>query len=313
GDGEQLLSAADIAMYRAKRAGGARLRSFEPTMATAASAQLALEEDLHHALANRELHLVYQPIFDLAADRVAGLETLLRWTSPQRGTVTPDEFVPLAEESGLIVEIGAWVIATACAAMRAWQQVTGRDDVDFGVNLSARQFNDSRLVDTIEAALTGAGIAPERFVIEITESTVLADVDITVARLHQVRDLGVKVALDDFGTGYSSLGHLRRLPIDILKIDRSFLPGTGNPRDWALVDTILRMADDLDMLAIAEGIETRDQLDHLLAIGCPDGQGYLLGLPVPAEELVTAVEGRLPTPDRARTALTAARSAGAPR
>lgn len=293
-DGEQLLSAADIAMYRAKRSGGSRLRRFEPTMAATAAAQLALEEDLQHAQRNGELHLVYQPIFDLAADRVAGLEALLRWTHPKRGPVSPAAFIPLAEESGLIVEIGAWVITAACEAIRSWQRATGRDDVDLGVNLSARQFGDHKLADTIEQALTTAGIDPARFVIEITESTVLADIDTAVARLHEVRELGVKVALDEFGTGYSSLSHLRQLPIDVLKIDRSFLPDTDNARDWALTTTILQMAADLGMVAVAEGIETRQQLEHLVAIDCPDGQGFLLARPVPSDQIDEVVRRRLP-------------------
>jgi diguanylate cyclase (GGDEF)-like protein len=293
-DGEQLLSAADIAMYRAKRAGGSRLRRFEPTMATTAAAQLALEADLQHALRNGELHLVYQPIFDLEADRVAGLETLLRWTNPYRGPVPPSSFVPLAEECGLIVEIGAWVISAACAAIRAWQQATGRADVDVGVNLSARQFGDPRLVWTIERALDTAGIDPARFVIEITESTVLADVEVAAARLQEVRALGVKVALDDFGTGYSSLSHLRQLPIDVLKIDRGFLPHTDDDRDWALTTTMVQMAADLGMVAVAEGIETELQLRRVLEIGCPDAQGYLLGRPARGDELVDVVQRHLP-------------------
>jgi len=293
-DGEQLLGAADIAMYRAKRSGGSRLRRFEPTMAAAAAAQLALEEDLQHAQRNGELHLAYQPVFDLEADRVAGLEALLRWTNPARGPVSPAEFIPLAEESGLIIEIGAWVIATACAAMQSWQRATGRDDVDLGVNLSARQFSDPNLIRTIERSLTTSGIDPARFVIEITESTVLADVETTAERLEQMRALGVKVALDDFGTGYSSLSHLRQLPIDVLKIDRDFLPDTDDDRDWALTTTMVQMAADLGILAVAEGIETQLQLERVLAIGCPDAQGFLLGRPVPADQLVDVVRRRLP-------------------
>lgn len=305
-DGEQLLSAADIAMYRAKRAGGSRQRRFEPTMATMAAAQLELETDLHHALPNGELHLVYQPIFDLAGDRVAGLEALLRWTNPRRGPVSPAAFIPLAEESGLIIDIGAWVIAETCAAMRAWQDATGRSDMDVGVNLSARQFTDPRLADTIAQALDSARIDPNRFVIEITESTVLADLDVAVAQLQAVRELGVKVALDDFGTGYSSLSHLRQLPIDVLKIDRAFLPAAGDDGDWALTRTIIHMAADLHMLAVAEGIETQHQLDRLLEIGCPDGQGFHLARPVPDDRLVTAVQLRLPRGARATAGVAAA-------
>jgi diguanylate cyclase (GGDEF)-like protein len=293
-DGEQLLSAADIAMYRAKRAGGSRLRRFEPAMAATAVAQLALETDLQHALRRGELDLVYQPVFDLWADRVAGLETLLRWTNPRRGRVPASSFIPLAEESGLIVEIGRWVIAAACATMRTWQRTTGRHDVDLGVNLSARQFGDPDLVPTIERALDEAGIDPARFVVEITESTLLADVDTAATRLQDVRALGIRVALDDFGTGYSSLSYLRQLPIDIVKIDRAFLPDTDDDRDWALTTAIIRMAADLGVVAIAEGIETERQLARLLKMGCPDGQGYFLARPVPASELVRVVDRRLP-------------------
>jgi diguanylate cyclase (GGDEF)-like protein len=293
-DGEHLLSAADIAMYHAKRAGGSRLRRFEPAMAATAVAQLALETDLQRALPAGELHLVYQPIFDLWADRVAGLETLLRWTNPRRGPVAPDAFIPLAEESGLITEIDAWVIDNACATMRAWQRMTGRDDVDMGVNLSARQFGDPGLVRSIAGALDTAGIDPARFVIEITERVVLGDVETAVSRLRDVRALGVRVALDDFGTGYSSLSYLRQLPIDFLKIDRVFLPDTDDERDWALTTSIVRMAADLGMVAIAEGIETEAQLSRLLSMGCPDGQGRLLCPPVSGADLVAAANRRLP-------------------
>jgi EAL domain-containing protein (putative c-di-GMP-specific phosphodiesterase class I) len=208
--------------------------------------------------------------------------------------------VRLAEESGLIVEIGRWVLDAACATMRTWRHTTGRDDVDLGVNLSARQFGDPNLVHTIKRSLDTAGIDPARFVVEITESTLLADVKTAVDRLHDVRALGVRVALDDFGTGYSSLSYLRQLPIDYLKIDRAFLPDSDDDRDWALTATIVRMASDLGMVAIAEGIETEQQLARLLEMGCPDGQGYFLARPVPGSELVTAVECHLP-PTRQRT------------
>jgi diguanylate cyclase (GGDEF)-like protein len=299
-DGEQLLGAADIAMYRAKRAGGSRLRRFEPTMAATAVARLALETDLQHALPRGELHLVFQPVFDLWADRVAGLETLLRWTHPRRGRIAPTSFVPLAEESGLIVDIGRWVIDAACESMRDWRRASGRDDVDIGVNLSARQFADADLVPTIERALDAAGINPARFVVEITENTLLAEVDSVAARLRDVRALGVRVALDDFGTGYSSLGYLRQLPIDIVKLDRAFLPDSDDDREWALITAIIRMAADLGVVAVAEGIETERQLARLLKMGCPDGQGYFLARPVPARELATVVDRRLP-PTHAHT------------
>jgi diguanylate cyclase (GGDEF)-like protein len=301
-EGEQLLSAADIAMYRAKRAGGSGLRRFEPTMAATAVAELALENDLQRALPHGELDLVYQPVFDLWADRVAGVETLLRWTSPRRGPVATSAFVRLAEESGLIIEIGRWVIDAACATMRTWQHTTGRDDVDLGVNLSARQFGEANLVHTIERSLDTAGIDPARFVVEITESTLLADVKTAVGRLHDVRALGVRVALDDFGTGYSSLSYLRQLPIDYLKIDRAFLPDSDDDRDWALTATIVRMASDLGMVAIAEGIETEQQLARLLEMGCPDGQGYFLARPVPGSELMTVVDRHLPPTRRTNKA-----------
>jgi diguanylate cyclase (GGDEF)-like protein len=293
-DGEHLLSAADIAMYHAKRAGGSRLRRFEPTMATTAVAQLTLETDLQRALPGGELHLVYQPIFDLWADRVAGVETLLRWTNPRRGPVPPSAFIPLAEECGLMADIDAWVIDTACDTLRGWQRMTGREDLDLGVNLSARRFGDPGLVRTIERALDTSGIDPARFVIEITERVVLADIETAVTRLHDVRALGVRVALDDFGTGYSSLSHLRQLPIDLLKIDRAFLPESDDDRGWALTTAIVRMSSDLGMVAIAEGIETQQQLSRLLKMGCPDGQGLLLSPPVPGADLVAAADRRLP-------------------
>jgi diguanylate cyclase (GGDEF)-like protein len=293
-DGEHLLSAADIAMYHAKRAGGSRLRCFEPAMAATAVEELALETDLQRALHAGEFHVVYQPVFDLWAGHVAGLETLLRWTNPRRGPVPPDTFIPIAEDSGLITDIDAWVIDTACATLRAWQQPAGRDDLDLGVNLSARQFADPELVPTIDRALSASGLDPGRFVIEITERVVIGDAQTAVKRLRDVRGLGVRVALDDFGTGYSSLSHLRQLPIDFLKIDRAFLPDTDNDRDWALTNSIIRIASDLGMVAIAEGIETERQLARLRQMGCPSGQGFLLAHPVAGDQLGAAVDQRLP-------------------
>ncbi len=281
-----ILRDADTAMYRAKHAGGGRIVVFEKSMHTVLVQRASLETDLRHAVDRDELFLVFQPILELQGGRVHTAEALVRWRHPTRGTISPTEFIPLAEEAGLIIPIGRQVLAAACGQAVTWPAPAGGGPPpSVSVNLSARQLLDPRLVADIQRAVDTAGLDPARLILEITESAFVSDAATVLDRLGQIRDIGVRLAIDDFGTGYSSLSYLRSLPVDILKIDRSFIEGVvGGWQGKAFLHTIVRLSETLSMTAVGEGVETQEQLCTLRTLGCRLGQGFLFAAPMaPAE------------------------------
>ncbi|MGV7032576.1 putative bifunctional diguanylate cyclase/phosphodiesterase [Methylobacterium symbioticum] len=278
-DAETLLRNADLALYRAKADGGSTFRCFKPEMDAWVQARRRRENNLREAFARGELSLSYQPLIDAATQRVCAFEALLRWTDPVEGPISPGEFIPLAEETGLIGPIGAWVLRQACREAAAWP-----DPVRIAVNLSPVQFRNRELVRTVAEALEAAGLAPQRLELEITESVLLAENDANVATLHALRALGVRIAMDDFGTGYSSLGYLRSFPFDKIKIDRSFISQVGeNPHCNAIVRAVTGLGASLGIATTAEGVETAAQFAHLQAEGCSEVQGFLFSRPLTAE------------------------------
>jgi diguanylate cyclase (GGDEF)-like protein len=282
---ESLFQAADAAMYRAKGAGRNRHRFFEPGMAAATRARMALELALRPALARGEFVLHYQPRIDLRSMTVVGLEALLRWNHPQRGQVAPGEFIGIAEETGLIGDIGRWVLDEACRQAQALAVRHGRP-LRMSVNVSARQLALAGFVDEVRAALAASGLAPGSLELELTESALIEDMDRTAAMLAELQGLGVKLAVDDFGTGYSSLAYLRRFPIDVLKLDRSFvLQDDGRISAFDFVKAFVDMAHALRMSVVAEGVETVEVLDFLRAADCDEAQGYLMARPLPLAAL----------------------------
>jgi diguanylate cyclase (GGDEF)-like protein/PAS domain S-box-containing protein len=273
----ELLRNADVAMYTAKNRGKGRVERFESSMHAAVLSRLELKADLERAVTHDEFRLRYQPTFDLRDGHMAGFEALLRWRHPTRGEIFPNDFIGLAEETGLIVPIGKWVLDQACAQARAWMD-TGRDDLLLSVNLSARQLREPEIVDWVRDALANADLPPERLMLELTESSLMQDDE---GRLHEIRALGVRLALDDFGTGYSSLSYLSRFPIEVLKIDRSFTRELGGDlEESALVRSVIQLAAAMNMRTVAEGIERPEQLARVTALGCDLAQGYLLGRPM---------------------------------
>jgi EAL domain-containing protein (putative c-di-GMP-specific phosphodiesterase class I) len=270
-----------MALYRAKADGRRTYRFFEPEMDACLQARRTLEIDLRAALAREEFELHYQPAVDLKSNLATGFEALLRWKHPERGKVPPSEFIPLAEEVGLIVPIGEWVLRQACAEAMRWP-----DCMTIAVNLSPLQFRSGNLLATVITALAASGLPARRLELEITESVMFQDNDVNVAILHQLRQLGVKIAMDDFGTGYSSLSYLRRFPFDRIKIDRSFVGELGrNPDCLTITKGIIGLAAGLGMKTTAEGVETPEQLELLRTHGCTEAQGYLFGEAKPASEV----------------------------
>lgn len=283
-DADTLLRNADMAMYRAKELGRNNYQLYSPLLATKASERLAMETDLRHALERGEFQLHYQPQVDLSSGTIVGMEALLRWTHPTQGAVSPVKFIPLAEESGLIVPIGDWVLRTACAQNKTWQGA-GLRPIRISVNLSARQFQGQDLVERVIRLLTQTGLDPKFLELELTESLIMKGAEGDVDTLRNLNAMGVDISIDDFGTGYSSLSYLKRLPINTLKIDRSFVRDlTTNPDDAAIVTAIITMARSLDLRVVAEAVETEDQLKFLSALHCHRIQGYLFSKPLPAEE-----------------------------
>jgi diguanylate cyclase (GGDEF)-like protein/PAS domain S-box-containing protein len=304
-DPETLTRNADVAMYRAKARGRNRLQVFEPFIWRQAVDRFDLENALRRALDADELELFYQPIVDLHRSEIVGAEALLRWHHPDRGLVLPRQFIGLAEETGLMVPIGNWVLEQACRQMHEWhREQPDRDRLWIAVNISARQLQDAELLDTLGRALDHEGIDPTRLHLEITESVVMDDVEQSQEILAQLKRLGVALVVDDFGTGYSSLSYLRRFPVDALKVDRSFVDGLGvEPEDSTIVAAVVSLAQTLGLEAIAEGVEHEAQCAALLELDCHLAQGYLLGEAVPAREF----EQRLAAADRPPAGLDAAR------
>jgi len=283
---------AEAALRNAKRLGGARYEFFDRDLHDTVIAGAVLSDDLRHALARGELHLVYQPKVSLATDRIVGVEALLRWDHPHRGLIPPVEFIAVAETSGLIVEIGEWVLSEACRQGTAWQQAFPRaTPLSVAINVSARQFR-AGLADTVRTAILDSGIDPRGVCLEVTETTVMDDVETAVTVLGELKELGLAVSIDDFGTGYSSLAYLRRLPLDEVKIDRTFVDGLGtDPEDTAIVAAVISLAHALDHDVVAEGVETREQLERLRSLGCELVQGYLLARPMAASDLGQLLAG----------------------
>jgi diguanylate cyclase (GGDEF)-like protein/PAS domain S-box-containing protein len=284
GDGttsEELMRNADLALYRAKEDGGGVHRFFEREMDRQAQKRRDMELDLRRAFANGEFELHYQPLVDIATDRISGFESLLRWRHPEKGMISPAEFIPVAEDIGLIVSIGEWVLREACNEAVKWPA-----EVKVAVNLSPVQFRSRNLVQVVISALAQSGLSPKRLELEITESLLLAETEANLAILHQLRELGVSISMDDFGTGYSSLSYLRSFPFDKIKIDRSFVKDLAKRSDCvAIVRAISGLGRSLNITTTAEGVETIDQLDWLRAEGCNEVQGFLFSAAKPAAEV----------------------------
>jgi EAL domain-containing protein (putative c-di-GMP-specific phosphodiesterase class I) len=288
-------------MYRAKSLGKARSEMFDTGMRERALVRLRLETDLRHAVDRNEFQLHYQPIVDLRERTVRGFEGLIRWKHGQRGMVAPSDFIPAAEETGLILPIGGWVLDEACRQMASWQAQGATDlPLTMSVNISARQFMQQDLVQQIERTLRQSGLAPEYLKLEITESTIIDNVDSVVAKLLELKSLGVQLAIDDFGTGYSSLSYLHRLPLDSLKIDKSFVNQMGSD-SAEIVSAIIGLAHNLGLDVIAEGVETEQQRCRLAEWGCEYAQGYLFSAPQRSEHAERLIlPGTVPTGDDPR-------------
>ena len=283
-----LLKHADTALYRAKKVGPGTICFFEASDGRSARDRKALQSDLERAIDRDELFLVYQPLLNLRDNRITGFEALLRWQHPQRGLVPPSEFIPIAEETGLIHEIGAWVVRRACATLANWP-----DDIRVAVNFSAAQFHNTGILQTIVQALADAKISPGRLEIEITESMLLSKYGSATTILNALLELGVTVALDDFGTGFSSLTYLRKLPFSRIKIDRSFISDMlMQPDCAAIVKSVIGLARDLRIGVVAEGVETTDQLEYLRQTHCDEVQGYLIGRPASADQVLALLDPR---------------------
>jgi diguanylate cyclase (GGDEF)-like protein/PAS domain S-box-containing protein len=296
GDGavEELLRNADVAMYMAKENGKGRYQVFEPAMHETALRRLELKADLQRAVEHDEFILNYQPVIELESGRISGVEALIRWIHPERGMVPPLDFIPLAEETGLIVGIGRWVLETACNYAKTLQERYPMDPpFHMAVNLSARQLQRPEIVDEVRDILTETGLEPSSLILEITESVMMANMEMSIERLGELHALGVLLAVDDFGTGYSSLNYIQQFPVDILKVDKSFVDVVNSDaRKSALTATILKLAQDLDLRPVAEGIERADQLERLLELHCTMGQGYFFAKPLDPQALQTLLTER---------------------
>jgi diguanylate cyclase (GGDEF)-like protein/PAS domain S-box-containing protein len=282
---EELLKQADIAMYQAKKAGRNTLRFFDPHMQDIINAHAALENELRKALESRQFQLHYQ-IQVSSANRPLGAEALIRWVHPERGLISPVHFIPLAEETGLILPIGQWVLETACAQIKAWEQNTLTRDLVLAVNVSAKQFHQADFAAQVKFLVQRYEINPKLLKLELTESMLLENIEEIITTMNALKEIGVQFSLDDFGTGYSSLQYLKRLPLNQLKIDQSFIRDLAtDSSDKAIVRTIIAMAQSLNLEVIAEGVETEEQRQTLHDKGCINYQGYLFGKPVPVEQL----------------------------
>jgi diguanylate cyclase (GGDEF)-like protein/PAS domain S-box-containing protein len=284
---EELLRNADVAMYMAKERGKGRYQVFEPAMHDTALKRLEMKADLQRALEHQEFELYYQPVIELGSGRISGVEALIRWMHPVRGMIPPIEFIPLAEETGLIVPIGRWVLREACrTAVLLHELYPGEPPFHMAVNLSARQLARPEIVDEVRAILQETGLDPRALTLEITESVMMQDMDMSIERLTDLKSLGVQLAIDDFGTGYSSLNYVRRFPVDILKVDKSFIDGVSEGGESsALTAAVIELAGILNLKPVAEGIERTDQLERLLELKCDYGQGYLFAKPLPSVDL----------------------------
>ena len=281
---EQLLQKSDVAMYEAKKAGRNTIRLFLPEMQRTVDSRRLTEKGLHRALAEDELELYYQPQVD-ADDNIIGLEALLRWNHPVKGVIAPDEFIEIAEKTGLIIQIGDWVLSTACKHL---SRISANSELMMCINVSPRQFGESSFVDKLNNVISETGVNPENIQLEFTEGMVLTDIETSIDKMQKLKSVGVGLSIDDFGTGYSSLAYLKRLPVDILKIDRSFILDIDKDEDDAvIVDAIIAMARHMQIDIVAEGVETKQALDFLLSRGCRKFQGYIFGRPMPFNKLLS--------------------------
>jgi diguanylate cyclase (GGDEF)-like protein len=297
---DQIIKNADLAMYAAKAGGRRTFRFFEATMDESARLRLQMEQDMRRALVEGQFEIYYQPLVDLTNNAMTGCEALLRWHHPERGMIPPLDFIPLAEDTGFINEIGDWVLRTACAEAATWPS-----HIRLAVNVSPVQLKSHSLSLRIASALAGSGLAPQRLEIEITEAVLIRDDDVALKILHQLHDIGVRIALDDFGTGYSSLSYLKRFPFDKIKIDRCFVSDIEAGGSLAIVQAVVNIAAASNMTTTAEGVETGEQKTLLRELGCTEMQGYLFSAPKPAAEV-----RKLFDPESARVPAAAAADAG---
>jgi diguanylate cyclase (GGDEF)-like protein len=282
-DGERLLGDADVAAYQAKASGRGRVEVFGEELRIELARHTEIDNALREALDRDELELFFQPVVD-PVGHVGGAEALLRWHRPGHGLVPPGDFIPVAEASDLIIDIGRWVLDRACGQLAIWAQDPALDHLTMAVNLSGRHLLNLTVVDDVQSALTRHGVAPERLTVEITETTMLTDVPLVHEHLDSLRRLGVRVAIDDFGTGYTSLAHLRSLPVDVLKIDRSMIMNSDKQPDAHVLSLLVETAHALGLRLVAEGVETPQQFSHVRDLGCQSIQGFLFSRPVPADE-----------------------------
>jgi EAL domain-containing protein (putative c-di-GMP-specific phosphodiesterase class I) len=286
-DADHLLKNADTAMYHAKEQGKNNYQFYKQSMNASAFEKLMMENNLRKAIENQELLLYYQPRMELATNRVFATEALIRWQHPELGLFPPGKFIPLAEETGLIIPIGEWVLKTACKQNRIWQQ-SGESDADMAIslNISGEQFKHSDLIQVVEKVIVDSGLPPASLELEITETVIMKDAETTIKMLEKLKSMGVQLSMDDFGTGYSSFNYLKKFPLDIVKIDRSFVQDvTTKEEDATIVKAMIAMAHSLKLRVVAEGVETREQLQFLRENGCDEMQGYLLSPPVPFNEV----------------------------
>jgi diguanylate cyclase (GGDEF)-like protein/PAS domain S-box-containing protein len=303
---DELLRNADMAMYLAKANGKGRCERYQPSLHRTLVERFELLGDLRQALERGQFVVHYQPIVALTTEEIIGLEALVRWVHPHRGIIPPSAFIPLAEETGLIIPIGRWVLERACQQTRQWQEAAGRG-LSISVNLSARQFQDPGLVPDVARTLRHADLDPNSLVLEITESLLMHDTEATIAKLDELKRLGVRLAIDDFGTGYSSLSYLRRFPVDILKVDKSFIDAVAdNIEDSALAKAIIELGQTLRLQTVAEGVEASEQASQLRTLHCELGQGYYFAHPLDADQVAALLERRQPAADHAASETPAA-------
>ncbi len=291
-DAQTLLKNADTALHRAKEQGRNNYQFYTSTMNATALERLSLEGKLRHALEREEFVVYYQPQVSLSTGQIVGMEALVRWRHPDLGLIPPMKFIPLAEETGLIIPLGFWVLRTACAQNKAWQKA-GYPPLRVAVNLSTRLFKQQTFIQVVAQTLHETGLDPDYLELELTEGIIMENIETTITTLKELKKMGVHISVDDFGTGYSSLAYLKRFPIDTLKIDRSFvLDITTDPDDAMIAMLIINVAHHLKLRVIAEGVETKEQLAFLRSHGCDEIQGYLFSRPLPAEEFVRLLQER---------------------
>jgi diguanylate cyclase (GGDEF)-like protein len=288
---DELVRNADVSMYTAKSKGKNRIEVFEPNMYAAAVARLALRGDLEMAVKRAEFFLLYQPVVRLDSQEIVGVEALLRWNHPQRGVVGPVEFIPIAEETGMIVPLGLWVLEQACHQAIAWDRIWPKRQLTMNVNVSARQITEPGFPEDVDRILAATGLDPTRLILELTEGVLMQDTETILATFVTLKRLGIRLAIDDFGTGYSSLSYLHRFPIDVLKIDRSFVASMlDGPDETALVRSILTMSETLHLETVAEGIEEESQLVELRSSGAALGQGFYFARPLSADAVTNLLK-----------------------